>query len=96
MSKKLFIDIHYSFLRQPIKMALSYKLGDKITFVSSDEEADLILTTTDQHYASNTPILYLTDAVETMATHITAVDISPIPTSDRDMQLLVERVGRLV
>lgn len=88
------VDIDYSFLRQPIKLALSNHLNDSITFVNSEEEASLVLGTSDKYYYK--PTIILSDDPHTIISHDTCLNINPMPANKAEMDTLVLKVADLV
>lgn len=90
----LHVDITYSFIREPIKLALANHLGNTITFVNSEEEASLVLGTSDKSYSK--PTIILSDDPHNIILHDTCLNISPIPSNKAEMATLVLKVAELI
>ncbi|MCI4438004.1 MAG: hypothetical protein JHC33_14445 [Ignisphaera sp.] len=94
MSYRLFIDINYAFIRQPIKLAILNSGIADIDFVDKEEDADLILGSSDKIYTK--PVLYLTDNADLLVSQENSVDISVIPTSTYEMTTLIHKLQRII
>lgn len=88
---KIFVDISYSFIRQPIKLALSNTLKDLITFVRHDSMADLIIGSPEYPY--NKPCVILTDDPHQFIIQDNALALCPTPTNKSEMDTLVVKVA---
>ena len=86
----VFVDIEYSFIRQPIKIALSNTLKDSINYVVDDTKADLIIGSPEQQY--HKPCVILTDDPHQFIIQDNALAICPTPTSKDEMDTLVMKV----
>jgi len=90
----IFVDIQYSFIREPIKLALVNELGYAITFVNSEEDAGLVIGSSDTTYSK--PCIILTDDPYQLIVQDNALDIAPFPSSADELTTLVKKVGRLL
>lgn len=88
---KIFVDIHYGFIRQPIKLALSNTLKDSIEFVNVEELSDLVIGTSEYSYVK--PSVILTDDPHQFIIQDNALAICPTPTNKSEMDTLVVKVA---
>lgn len=91
---KIFVDIHYGFIRQPIKLALSNTLKDSIEFVGTESLADLVIGTSEYTYTK--PSVILTDDPHQFILQENALAICPTPTSKAEMDTLAVKVTECI
>lgn len=88
---KIFVDIHYGFIRQPIKLALSNTLKNSIEFVVAEDLADLVIGTSEYTYTK--PSVILTDDPHQFIIQDNALALCPTPTNKSEMDTLVIKVA---
>lgn len=87
----IFIDVHHSFIRQPIKIAIISSLGASVSFVTSEDTADLVIGTPDTVYMK--PCILLSDNPHVISDNESCLAISPTPTNKSEMATLILRVA---
>jgi len=90
----IYVDIQYSFIREPIKLAIVNSLQDKIRFVFSEVEADLVIGTSENAYSK--PCIILTDDPHVLIDKDTAIAISAFPSNADELDTLVQKVARVL
>lgn len=93
----IYVDIDHSFIRQPIKLAISNYLQDAVSFVGVEEMAELIIGIPDKQYVK--PSILLSDDPHTLISHDTCLSINPVPSNKAEMDTLIlkvaEQIGKL-
>lgn len=86
----IFVDIEYSFIRQPIKLAIANSLKETVTFVGHDSMADLIIGIPEYQY--HKPCILLSDDPHQFIIQDNVLAICPTPTNTSEMETLVMKV----
>jgi hypothetical protein len=88
---RIFVDLGFTFIRQPIKLAISDKF--KVEFVDNEQLSDIVITSTNP---PNKPTLLLTDDICNLYEKENVFDICPIPSDVSEMETLLLKLGRLI